>query len=238
MPSDQHSEDLRLFPLRLEKWNSMGPEWSKVVYSPASKTCLIQIPKTGSTTLSFALTKLGFSFETSPPCYRHEGIKFLEQKLHKGTHFIAVVRSPFSKYLSWFNHGLRYGKNSKMEFINANSRKPSFKRDLAEQFHQWVIGRQSDPHIFQAEFVESEINAGVSVYKLEDKGIQSALSEFCSRANISIPGMLERKNSPGQFLDAMLPQTAELIVRQSIKDFDLFSYSTSIDSKKLLFSAL
>jgi hypothetical protein len=216
----------------------MGPGWSKVVYSPESKTCLIQIPKTGSTTLSFALANLGFLFETSPPCCRHEGIKFLAQKLHKGTHFIAVVRSPFAKYLSWFNHGLRYGKNSKMEFINANCRKPSFKRDLAEQFHQWAIGRQTDPHIFQADFVESEIDAGVSVYRLEDKGIQSALSEFCSRANISIPGMLERKNSPGQFLDVMLPQTAELIVRQSVKDFDLFSYSTCIDPKKLLSPAL
>jgi hypothetical protein len=236
MCSDQRSEDLRLFPLRLEKWNSMGPGWSKVVYSSESKTCLIQIPKTGSTTLSFALTNLGFSFETSPPCYRHEGIKFLEQKLNKGTHFIAVVRSPFAKYLSWFNHGLRYGKNAKMDWVTANRRKPSFKRDLAEQFHQWAIGRQSDSHIFQAEFVESEIGSGVSVHKLEDKGIQSALSEFCSRASISIPDMLERKNSPGQFLDVMLPKTAELIVSQSIKDFDLFSYSASIDPGKLLVS--
>jgi hypothetical protein len=237
MYSDQRSEDLRLFPLRLEKWNSMGPGWSKVVYSSESKTCLIQIPKTGSTTLSFALTSLGFSFETSPPCYRHEGVKFLEQKLHKGTHFIAVVRSPFAKYLSWFNHSLRYGKNAKMDWIGANRRKPSFQRDLAEQFHQWAIGRQSDSHIFQAEFVESEIGSGVSVHKLEDKGIQSALGEFCTRAGISIPGMLERKNSHGQFLDVMLPKTAELIVGQSIKDFNLFSYSTSIDAGKLLVSA-
>lgn len=237
MHSGRRSEDLRLFPLRLEKWNSMGPGWSKVIYSEESRTCLIQIPKTGSTTLSHALTNLGFSFETRPPCYRHEGIKFLEQKLHKGTHFIAVVRSPFTKYLSWFNHSLRYGKNSNVDSIMANRRKSFFKRDLAEKFHQWAIGRQSDSHIFQAAFVESEIGSTVSLHKLEDNGIQSALSEFCHRANISIPGMIERKNSPGQFLDVMLPQTAELIVDQSIEDFGLFSYSTRIDPGQLLIAS-
>jgi hypothetical protein len=212
----------------------MGPEWSKIVYSPESKTCLIQIPKTGSTTMSFALAKLGFTFETSPPCYRHEGIRFLEQKLHKGTHFITVVRSPFSKYLSWFNHCLRQDTKRKSNLLARIVGKSFSKRDLAEQFHQWAIGRQSDPHIFQAEFAASKIDTGVSVYKFENNGIQAALREFCSRTNISTPRILERKNSPCLFLDVMLPQTAELIVCQSKRDFEMFSYSTSIDPHKLL----
>ena len=82
----------------------------------------IQIPKSSSTTVLHVCQNEKLT--TKLPCYRHEGLLYLENFIDSRLPVYAVVRNPYTQIFSYFFHRLRYAEIS---LNNAITLKENFK---------------------------------------------------------------------------------------------------------------
>lgn len=130
------------------------------------KFAIIQIPKTGSTTILHELTKINMVQHL--PFYRHEGLNIISQFIDPNIPIYCIVRNPYKQVFSYFFHKL----NVKEEILNINL-------SIIENFRIWVsnFSFKNEPHVNQYLHLklDKKISNKITIFKFED-GIDKVLT--------------------------------------------------------------
>ena len=181
----------------------------------------IQIPKTSSTTVLHCCKKQ--SLVTELPCYRHEGLLYLENFIDNKLPVFAVVRNPFTQIFSYFFHRIKY-----KELILDNN------LSLKENFENFVVKEINNNHLRQYDYIKTQKKINITFVKFEDKNIIDVLNNkfklnFFNKKinNNDISEYIEAKKNIKSFFTN--PNIVNLILTERIKEFELFGYSKDIN---------
>ena len=181
----------------------------------------IQIPKTSSTTVLHCCKKQ--SLVTELPCYRHEGLLYLENFIDKKLPVFAVVRNPFTQIFSYFFHRIKY-----KELILDNN------LSLKENFENFVVKEINNNHLRQCDYIKTQKKINITFVKFEDKNIIDVLNSkfklnFFNKKinNNDISEYIEAKKNIKSFFTN--PDIVNLIVTERTKEFELFGYSKDVN---------
>lgn len=181
----------------------------------------IQIPKTSSTTVLHCCKKQ--SLVTEMPCYRHEGLLYLENFIDNKLPVFAVVRNPFTQIFSYFFHRIKY-----KELILDNN------LSLKENFENYVVKEINNNHLRQCDYIRTKKRISVFLIKFEDKNIIEILNSkfnlnFLNQKinNNDIPEYIEAKKNIKSFFEN--PDIVKLILTERKKEFELFGYSKDVN---------
>lgn len=136
---------------------------------------LLQIPKTGSTTLIHELTKLKLT--KNLPCYHHEGINMIVQfEKNINVPIFAIVRNPFHQVFSYFFHKV------KMKEIKLND------TNVKEEFKKWVMTTDllRENHVNQLKHVECRISKQKVIILKFEHGIDKIIKYLNQRFGLSM----------------------------------------------------
>jgi len=181
----------------------------------------IQIPKTSSTSVLHYCKKDSMTKEL--PCYRHEGLLYLENFINSKLPVFAVVRNPFTQIFSYFFHRIKY-----KEFILDNN------LSLKENFEQFVVKEINNNHVRQSDYIKTNKNTIVNLIKFEDNNVIDILN---SRFKLNIPNKKINENVIPEYIEAKKnikgfftnPDIVKLIIEERKKEFELFGYSKDIN---------
>ena len=182
----------------------------------------IQIPKTSSTTVLRACQQKNLT--TLMPCYRHEGLLYLENYIDSQLPVYAVVRNPYTQIFSLFFHKIRYKDITIDNSIT-----------LKEQFNNFVIKEVNNNHLRQYDYIKSNKNVKVNIIKFEDNNIIDVLN---AKFNLNLPNNKRHNDNEDQIYIESRPHIKEffsdfeivnLIKRERKIEFTLFGYSTDIN---------
>lgn len=186
--------------------------------------CFIQIPKTASTTMVDACKRL--DLVTTLKCFRHEGLLYLEQFIPLELPVYAIVRNPFAHIHSYFFHKIHFGELT----LDAD-------RSLIDQFQDFVRKIPTLPdelHLRQVDYLKTTRGKSVTVFKFEN-GLQPIRDHILEKHGVDLKflhGMLNKQKDRTipikQFFSD--PEIVDIVVSLRKAEFELFNYSTSIDS--------
>jgi hypothetical protein len=181
----------------------------------------IQIPKTSSTTVLHCCRKQ--SLVTELPCYRHEGLLYLENFITNKLPVFAVVRNPFTQIFSYFFHRIKY-----KELILDD------KLSLKENFENFVVKEINNNHVRQCDYIKTNKKISVFLIKFEDKNIIDVLN---SRFNLNFSNVKINNNEISEYIESKKniksfftnPDIVNLIVKERRKEFELLEYSKDVN---------
>jgi hypothetical protein len=181
----------------------------------------IQIPKTASTSVLNCCKQNSMTKEL--PCYRHEGLLYLENFITKKLPVFAVVRNPFTQIFSYFFHRIKY-----KELILTNN------LSLKENFEQFVIKEINNSHIRQCDYIKTKKNIYVNIIKFEDNNIIDILN---TNFNLNFSNNKLNENEITEYIEAKKnikdfftnPDIVKLITEERKKEFELFGYSKNVN---------
>jgi hypothetical protein len=182
----------------------------------------IQIPKTSSTTVLHFCQRDHLT--TILPCYRHEGLLYLENFIDSKLPVYAVVRNPYSQIFSYFFHRLRYEEITLDNTIS-----------LKENFKNFVIKECNNNHLRQCDYIKSNKGIQVNIIKFEDNNVIDILN---AKFKLNFPNNKRVNDNEDQiyieskkkikdfFSDSKL---VNLIKKERKSEFEVFGYSTDIN---------
>jgi hypothetical protein len=181
----------------------------------------IQIPKTSSTTVLHCCKKQSLVSEL--PCYRHEGLLYLENFIENKLPVFAVVRNPFTQIFSYFFHRIKY-----KELILDNN------LSLKENFEKFVVKEINNNHLRQSDYIRTKKRTSVFLIKFEDKNIIDILN---SKFNLNFSNEKINNNDISEYIEAKKniksffenPDIVKLILTERKKEFELFGYSKNVN---------
>lgn len=115
----------------------------------------IQIPKTSSTNVLRKCKDLDLTKKL--PCYRHEGLEYLETIINIRVPVYTIVRNPYRQIHSWFFFKLKDGYFK----INNNL-------DIVQNFEIFVKEQINNIHLNQCKYIKSNKNVQVKIFKYEE----------------------------------------------------------------------
>lgn len=205
-------------------WNCNTPnKWSIVLNK---HFCFIQIPKTSSTNFMLNCQKKEENLTQFLPCYRHEGLLFIEEYINdKNLPIYTLVRNPFSHIHSFFFFLL---KNNKVEIDQSVS--------IVTNFENWCKINYNNLHLRQYEYIKSNKNFKVKFFKLEE-GIDKLNDHILKTHNIDLNLEKTHYNKNPKKEKSRIDiksfftnkEIVDLIIKTRHKEFELFNYSTDIN---------
>jgi hypothetical protein len=140
------------------------------------KFAMIQIPKTGSTTILHELVKTDMVQHL--PFYRHEGLNIISQFIDKNIPIYCIVRNPYKQVFSYFFHKV----NAKEEILDVNL-------SFIENFRNWVsnFDLKNEAHVNQYLHLklDKKISNKITIFKFED-GIDTVLTYLKNEYSLNV----------------------------------------------------
>lgn len=183
--------------------------------------CFIQIPKTSST--NFMVNCKKKKLTQFLPCYRHEGLLFIEQYINKiDLPIYTIVRNPFSHIHSYFSHQLRFNEITLDQNIS-----------IVANFEKFCKIEYNNIHLRQCDYIKSNKNLKVEFFKLEE-GVDKLNDHILKTHNINLNlGKTKYNKNPIKRTDIKSfftnKEIVDLIVKARHEEFKLFNYSTNIN---------
>ena len=184
--------------------------------------CFIQIPKTSSTTILKRCEELNLVKKL--PCYRHEGLLYIEQFINDlNLPVYVVVRNPFEHIHSYFYHTLRYKEFN----LNNNI-------SIVENFEIFCKNNINNVHLRQADYLISNKNLNVKFFKFgENKVINDYILEK-HNIDLKLENLHLNKNPlKNDSLDIKTfftnKKIVDLIIEKRFIEFELFGFSKNIE---------
>lgn len=188
--------------------------------------CFIQIPKTSSTNFLNNCINKKENLTQLLPCYRHEGLLFIEQYINDNNLPIyALVRNPFSHIHSYFFHQIRHNEIKIDQSIS-----------IVTNFENYCKINYNNIHLRQYEYIKSNKNLKVNFFKLEegvDKLNEHILKTHNINLNLNETHYNENPNKNKEIDKKSFftkKEIIDLIIEARHKEFELFNYSTDINS--------
>ena len=181
--------------------------------------CFIQIPKTSSTNFNIACEKKGLT--TKLPCYRHEGLLYIEEFIgNYNLPIYTIVRNPFMHIYSYFFHKIRYNEIKLDPTIST-----------IKNFESFCKKNVDNIHLRQCDYIKSNKNLKVTFFKYEENKINAYILQ---RHNIDLQlsktHYMYNKFKEGYNVYDFFKNQAivDLIIETRHKEFALFNYSTKV----------
>jgi hypothetical protein len=177
---------------------------------------VIQIPKTSTTMLLNSIKGRDMD------CYRHEGIRYIENFIRHDLPVYAVVRNPYTQIYSYFFH-----------CVDRNGFKLDDNLTLKENFTVFVKLNINDTHVRQYDYIRSSKCTNVKIFKYEENNFVDYLNQ---KYNLSIDKSIklnENKNpmydkSKETIISFFSQELVELIQKHRVNEFEMFGYSKEI----------
>ena len=188
--------------------------------------CFIQIPKTSSTNfLKNCKKKRKGKLVKLLPCYRHEGLLYIEQFIdNTNLPIYTIVRNPFLHIHSFFFHKLR-GNNIKFD--------PSM--SIIKNFEKFCKREYNNVHLRQYDYLKSNKNLNVKFFKLEE-GVSKINDYILKKHNIDLKLENTHHNkNPKKDTNTDVKSffrnkdIVDLIIEKRYKEFKFFNYSININ---------
>lgn len=185
--------------------------------------CFIQIPKTSST--NFMKNCIKKNLTQLLPCYRHEGLLFIEQYIYDtNLPIYAIVRNPFVHIHSYFFHRIRH---------NEIKIDPSI--SIITNFENFCKRDCNNIHLQQYNYIKSNKNLKVKFFKMEE-GIDKINNYILKTHNIDLElnkshynkNPIKDKNEDIKSFFTN-KEIVDLIIKERYKEFEFFNYSTNIN---------
>jgi len=181
----------------------------------------IQIPKTSSTNVLHCCKKQ--SLVTELPCYRHEGLLYLENFIDSKLPVFTVVRNPFTQIFSYFFHKLKY----KELFLDDSL-------SLKENFEKFVVREINNNHVRQCDYIKTKKGISIFFVKFEDNNIIDVLN---NKFNLNFSNEKINNNEILEYIESKKkiksfftnPDIVKLIITERKKEFELFGYSKDVN---------
>lgn len=206
-------------------WDISGPIQNTTKYTIVLNKhfCFIQIPKTSSTNFVENCKKKNLT--RLLPCYRHEGLLFIEQYIYdKNLPIYAVVRNPFCHIHSLFFHQIRHNEIKIDQSIS-----------IVTNFENFCKSMYNNVHLRQCDYIKSNKNLKVTFFKLEE-GVDKLNDHILKTHNINLNlGKSQYNKNPNKKIDLDIKsfftnkEIVDLIIKARHKEFELFNYSTNIN---------
>ena len=207
-------------------WNVSGPveNTDKYIIVLNKHFCFIQIPKTSST--NFMMKCREKNLIRYLPCYRHEGLLFIEQYIFdKNLPVYAIVRNPFCHIHSYFFHK-----------INNNEIKIDTSISIVTNFENFCRKNYNNLHLRQCDYIKSNKNLKIKFFKFEE-GVNKINDYILKTHNINLNlGETHYNKNPKKEKDIDIKsfftdkEVVDLIINARHKEFELFNYSTNINN--------
>ena len=193
--------------------------------------CFIQIPKTASS--NFLEQSIKKNLVKTLPCYRHEGLLYIEQFItNPKLPIYAIVRNPFTHIYSYFFHRLQH------EEIKLN---PNF--DIIKNFEEFCKSNINNIHLRQCDYIKSNKNFKVKFFKFEDMNSTNSINDYIIKThNIDLElkkthynkNTLNEYNKNSDKIKSFFKNKniVDLIIEKRKEEFKQFNYSTNINDKK------
>lgn len=187
--------------------------------------CFIQIPKTSSTNFLNNCKNKKENLTQLLPCYRHEGLLFIEQYIYNtDLPIYTLVRNPFCHIHSYFFHCIRYNQT----IINKSI-------SLVSNFENFCKKMYNNVHLSQCDYIKSNKNLKVKFFKLEE--CVGKLNDHILKThniNLNLNETHYNKNpKKNKEIDIKSfftnKEIIDLIIKARRKEFELFNYSTNIN---------
>jgi len=187
--------------------------------------CFIQIPKTSSSNMMQNCIEKGLI--TMLPCYRHEGLLFIEKYIDDSNFPIyTIVRNPFCQIHSYFFHRIKH-----------NEIKIDKNLSIVANFENFCRNTFNDVHLQQYNYIRSNKNLKVKFFKLEE-GVDKLNNHILKTHNIDLQlqkthhNANEIKDKTKVDLQSFFAnkEIIDLIIQARRKEFELFNYPTNINS--------
>ena len=185
--------------------------------------CFIQIPKTSST--NFMKNCIKKNLSQLLPCYRHEGLLFIEQYIYDtNLPIYTIVRNPFVHIYSYFFHTIKH---------NEIKIDPSI--SIITNFENFCRTHCNNVHLQQYNYIKSNKNLKVKFFKFEE-GIDKINNYILKTHNIDLElnkshynkNHIKDKNKDIKSFFTN-KEIVDLIIKERYKEFEFFNYSTNIN---------
>lgn len=184
--------------------------------------CFIQIPKTSSTNVLENCEKKKLC--QLLPCYRHEGLLFIEQYIDTNLPIYTIVRNPFVHIYSYFFHTVRHNEIQ----IDPNT-------SIITNFENFCRSHCNNIHLQQYNYIRSNKNLNVKIFKLEE-GVDKFNDYILKNHNIDLElnkSHLNKNIIKDENVDIKSfftnKEIVDLIIKERYKEFEFFNYSIDIN---------
>jgi hypothetical protein len=199
--------------------NISGPIQNTIVLN--KHFCFIQIPKTSRTNFMMNCKKKNLT--QLLPCYRHEGLLFIEEYIYdKNLPIYTLVRNPFYHIHSYFFHQIRHNEIKIDQSIS-----------IVTNFENFCKSTYNNKHLIQCDYIKSNKNLKVNFFKLEE-GVDKLNDHILKTHNINLNlNKTHYNKNPNKEIDIKSfftnNEIVDLIIKARHKEFELFNYSTNIN---------
>lgn len=185
--------------------------------------CFIQIPKTSSTNVLINCEKKNLTQKL--PCYRHEGLLFIEQYIYdKNLPIYAIVRNPFCHIHSYFFHTILHNEIKIDKSIS-----------IVTNFENFCKRKYNNLHLRQCDYIKSNKNLKVKFFKFEE-GVDKLNDHILKTHNINL-NLTKTQYNKNPIKEKEIDiksffknkEIVDLIIKTRHKEFELFNYSTNIN---------
>lgn len=180
--------------------------------------CYIQIPKTGSTSLWEECMRKNLTIEL--PCFRHEGLDFLENFFDPSLPVYCTVRNPFTHIVSFFFH------NCALEHFDIDRSKP-----IVEEFERFVRLEINNVNLRQIDFIKSTKGIRVNILKFEeDNPFQVLNNKFglnLEEQTLNVGDYTKDSENIRNFYSN--PEIYRLVITHRLLEFLTFGYSLDLN---------